>query len=108
MKKQVIKISENQLKHIVAEAAKRILKEGESGGWVIDSSEAQEAYQYFCQEVGEEHANEAIVRALGSSALSDVLAYLFRMYDMRGWEKFKENGYNLDDNYYDEEENTID
>lgn len=107
MKKQVIKINENQLKYIVAEATKRILKEGESGGWVVDSSEAQEAYQYFCQELGEERANEAIIRALGSSALSDVLAFLFRMYNLRGWESFKENGYTLDDDYYDENEDTL-
>lgn len=101
MKKQVIKINESQLKYIVAEATKRFLKEGESYGWVVDSSEADKAYQYFCQELGEEHANEAIVRALGSSALSDVLAFLFRMYDLRGWESFKENGYTLNENYGD-------
>lgn len=47
-KKQIVRINENQLKQIVTESIKRILKEGESGGWVIDSSEAQLAYQYFC------------------------------------------------------------
>ena len=62
------------------------LNEGESGGWVVEPSEAEEAYNMFAAELGNEEANAAIVRALGNSALSDVLAYLFRMYDFREWD----------------------
>ena len=62
------------------------LNEGESGGWYVDSSEAQEAYNMFVNAIGKEEADAAIVRALGDNALADVLAYLFRMYDFREWD----------------------
>lgn len=112
MKKQIIKLNESQLNDLVTkmvtESVKHILKENEytecgeyynhyleetdknineaeSGGWVVDSSEAQEAYNLFANSIGEAEANAAIVRALGDNALSEVLAYLFRMYDFREW-----------------------
>lgn len=98
MKKNAIRLNESQLYNLVKKAVintlnesvqgnAKTLNEGESGGWIVDTSEAEEAYQMFAAEIGEEEANAAIVRALGSSALSDVLAYLFRMYDFREWNK---------------------
>ena len=47
------------------ESVNRIIKEAENGGWVVDSSEAQEAYNLAVQEIGEEKVNSAIVRCLG-------------------------------------------
>ena len=89
MKKQIIKLNESQLNDLVTkmvtESVKHILKEAENGGWVVDSSEAQEAYNLFANAIGENEANAAIVRALGDVALSEVLAYLFRMYDFKEW-----------------------
>lgn len=87
MNKQVIKLNESDFRKIVKESVKRILKEGESGGWVVEPWEAEEAYNMFAAELGNEEANAAIVRALGDNALSDVLAYLFRMYDFREWDE---------------------
>lgn len=102
MKKQTIRLNENQLYNLVKKAvintinesvqdnfenAKKKLNEGESGGWVVEPSEAEEAYNMFAAELGNEEANAAIVRALGNSVLSDVLAYLFRMYDFRQWDE---------------------
>lgn len=86
MKKQVIKLNESDLRKIVKETVKKVLNEGESGGWVVEPSEAEEAYNMFAAELGNEEANAAIVRALGDNALSDVLAYLFRMYDFKQWD----------------------
>ena len=42
-------------------------------------------------EIGEEKTNSAIVRALGNNALADVMAYLLRMYDMKGWEEYRDS-----------------
>lgn len=70
--------------HYLEETDKNI-NEAENGGWVVDSSEAQEAYNLFVNAIGEAEANAAIVRALGDNALSEVLAYLFRMYNFREW-----------------------
>ena len=64
----------------------RIIKEAENGGWVVDSSEAQEAYDLAAQEMGEETINSAIVRCLGDEALAQCLAYIFRQYDFREWQ----------------------
>ena len=87
MRKQVIKLNESDFRKIVKETVKKVLNEGESGGWVVEPEEAEEAYNMFAAELGNEEANAAIVRALGSKALSDVLAYLFRMYDFRQWDE---------------------
>ena len=91
MNKQRIKVNEQQLHSLIKECVAKVLNEAESGGWNVETEDAQLAYQYFCEEMGSEAANEAIVRALGDRSLSEVLAYLFRMYDMRGWEEYLES-----------------
>ena len=68
------------------ESVNRIIKETENGGWVVDSSEAQEAYNLAVQEIGEEKVNSAIVRCLGDETLAQCLAYIFRQYDFREWQ----------------------
>ena len=88
--KQTIKLNEQDLKKVVRECVKKALaetqiNEGESYGWVVDSSEAEEAYNMFAAEIGNEEANAAIVRAMNNNVLADILAYLFRMYDFRQW-----------------------
>lgn len=83
--KNIIKLTEQDLRGIVENTVKKILKEAEDGGWVVDSSEAQEAYDLAVQEMGEETINSAIVRCLGDETLAQCLAYIFRQYDFRQW-----------------------
>lgn len=85
MKKKV-RITESDLHNIIKESVKRIIKEGESGGWVVDDSEAQEALQMFQKALGKDAANEAVIRAMSDHVLADILAYLFRQYDFREWD----------------------
>ena len=68
------------------ESVNRIFKEAENGGWVVDSSEAQEAYNLAVQEIGEETINSVIVRCLCDETLAQCLAYIFRQYDFREWQ----------------------
>lgn len=89
--KKIVRLTELDLRRIVKESAKRILKEAESGGWIVDSSEAQEAYELAVREMGEETINAAIVRSLGDETLAQCLAYIFRQYDFRQWKsRFEE------------------
>jgi predicted Fe-Mo cluster-binding NifX family protein len=90
MAKKQIRLNESQLKQIVNECVKNVLNEANSYGWEVDSSEATLAYEYMAQEIGNEDLNAAIVRAMGNSALADIMAYLLRMYDMRGWEEYRD------------------
>ena len=83
--KNAIKLTEQDLRGIVENTVKKVLKEAENGGWVVDSSEAQEAYNLAVQEMGEETINSAIVRCLGDETLAQCLAYIFRQYDFRQW-----------------------
>lgn len=90
MAKKQIKLNEGQLRKIVNECVKNVLKEANSYGWEVDNSEATLAYEYMAQEIGNEELNAAIIRAMGNSALADIMAYLLRMYDMRGWEEYRD------------------
>lgn len=80
-------------------ASRRRLNCGESYGWVVDPSEAQEAYDFACEYFGKEDLDDQIVYSLGYDALSDCLAYIFRMNDFREWEAYK-NGEDLDEEDY--------
>lgn len=94
MNNKLIRITEQDLHKIVNESVKRVIKEAENGGWVVDSSEAQEAYNLAVQEMGEETINSAIVRCLGEETLAQCLAYIFRQYDFRQWQsRFENEGY---------------
>lgn len=83
--KNIIKLTEQDLRGIVENTVKKILKEAENGGWVVDSSEAQEAYNLAAQEMGEDTINSAIIRVLSDETLAQCLAYIFRQYDFRQW-----------------------
>lgn len=76
---------ENRLNRIVENAVKHVLREGESEGWVVDSSEANDAYNLAVERMGKEAIDDAIVRTLDSDTLADSLAYIFRMYDFTEW-----------------------
>ncbi len=90
MNKQEVHISRNQLRNIVRECVSHILNEANSYGWEVDSSEAELAYNFMAQEIGNEELNAAIVRAMGDTTLSEIMAYLLRMYDMKGWEEYRD------------------
>ena len=49
--KKITRLTERDLNKIVKESVNRIIKEAENGGWVVDSSEAQEAYNLAVQEM---------------------------------------------------------
>jgi histone H3/H4 len=83
---KITRLTERDLNKIVKESVNRIIKEAEDGGWVVDSSEAQEAYDLAVQEMGEETINSAIVRCLSDATLAQCLAYIFRQYDFRQWQ----------------------
>jgi len=91
MKKQ-IKLTKSQLtemvKNSLMEYAKH-LNEAESEGWVVETDEAEDAYKLAVQEWGEEETNAMIVRCLGYTALSECLAYIFRMNDFRKWSEYQ-------------------
>ena len=70
-------------------SSRRRLNCGESYGWVVDSSEAQEAYDFACEVIGKDTVDSDIVGTLSYDELSDALAYLFRMWDFEEWEKYK-------------------
>jgi len=84
--KQTIRLGESELKRMISESVKRILNEAENGGWVVDSSEAQEAYELAVSELGEDEINRAIVRCISDETLAQCLAYIFRQYDFRQWQ----------------------
>lgn len=83
--KEQIKLTESDLRDIVKESVNRILREAESGGWVVDSSEAEEAYNMAAEEFGNEELNAAIVRCMSDEVLAQCLAYIFRQYNFTQW-----------------------
>ena len=85
MKRVMKRLTDKELHRIVKESVDRIVQEAESGGWVVDSSEAEEVYNLAVEYMGENTINKAIIRCLSSDALADCLAYIFRMYDFREW-----------------------
>ena len=58
-------------------------------GWVVENSEASEAYDLACEYYGADDINAAIVRCLSVDQLADCLAYLFRQYDFTEWQERK-------------------
>ena len=76
MKKQ-IKISEQDIVKLVAEATRRILSEAENGGWTVEDFEARKAYEVAVNSMGEETVNNAIIRCMSDETLAQCLAYIF-------------------------------
>ena len=68
---------------------KPMLKEAENGGWVVDSTEARDAYELAVTEMGKDTIDSAIIRSLSDEQLAQCLAYIFRMYDFREWEEYQ-------------------
>ncbi|MBP5458057.1 MAG: hypothetical protein J6Y37_16335 [Paludibacteraceae bacterium] len=84
--KRNIRLTESDFNRIIRRTVKKALNEAENGGWVVDASEAERAYQLAVQEMGEDEVNSAIVRCMGDEALAQCLAYIFRLYDFRQWQ----------------------
>ena len=68
---------------------KRSITAAESYGWVVESYEANEAYDLAAEYFGEEDLNAQIVKSLGSDELAACLAFIFRMNDFREWDEYK-------------------
>lgn len=74
------------INHIVSESIRKALNEAEDGGWVVDSNEAREAYEFALENgFSKEELDSAIIEALSTDELAACLAYIFRMYDFRPW-----------------------
>ena len=89
MRQNIKRITEKDLHKIVNESVKRIVKEAINGGWEVDSSEAQEAYNFAVQELGKETVDDAIIRNLNEETLAQCLVYMFRMYEFKEWYEYK-------------------
>ena len=59
----------------------------ENYGWVVETSEADEAYDMACEYFGEENINAQIVDAISKDELAACLAFIFRMNDFREWDE---------------------
>lgn len=68
---------------------RRRIMAAESYGWVVESYEANEAYNLAAEYFGEEDLNAQIVQSLGSDELAACLAFIFRMNDFREWDEYK-------------------
>ena len=89
MRQNIKRITEKDLHKIVNESVKRIVKEAINGGWEVDSSEAQKAYNFAVRELGKETIDDAIIRCLSDENLAQCLAYIFRMYEFKEWNEYK-------------------
>jgi hypothetical protein len=83
--KKVVKISESKLRQMISEA----VMEAVNGGWEVEDSEAEAAYNLAVEKLGKEVIDNAIIRAMPSHTLAELLAYIFRMYDFREWDEYK-------------------
>lgn len=74
---------------VVSNSNHRRITAAESYGWVVESYEANEAYDLAAEYFGEEDLNAQIVQSLGSDVLAACLAFIFRMNDFREWDEYK-------------------
>lgn len=79
-------------KHIMANkrTTRRPITAANSYGWVVESWEAQDAYDLACEYFGEEDINKEIVGCMSSDELAACLAFIFRMNDFREWDQYRE------------------
>ena len=77
------------MKHII----RNVVNEAVDGGWEVDDMEAQEAYEFACEQLGKESVDDQIVSCLGSTELAKCLAFIFRMNDFREWDEYKQSKY---------------
>ena len=71
------------------ENSKKPIKSAVDGGWVVDESEADDAYNFAIEYFGEDNLNNQIIRAMSNEELAACLAYIFRMNDFREWDNHK-------------------
>lgn len=64
-------------------------------GWVVDSNEAWDAYNFACEYFGKEQLDAEIVEGLSTDELAESLAFIFRMNDFQEW--YDQNGSSDDD-----------
>lgn len=83
--KKTVQITESKLRQMITEA----VMEATNGGWSVDDSEAEEAYNFAVDKLGKETIDTAIIRAMSNHVLAEILAYVFRMYDFREWEEYQ-------------------
>ena len=69
----------------------RRITAAESYGWVVETWEADEAYDMACEYFGEEDINAQIVDAISKDELAACLAFIFRMNDFVEWNERNEN-----------------
>ena len=100
--KRTIRLTEGELKRMISESVKRTLKEAEDYGWVVETDEAQEAYNFAVEHMGKETVDDAIIRAMGDAQLAEILAYVFRMYDFEEWNEYKSS--EEDEEEYEDDE----
>ena len=93
--KKVVKLNEATLKMIV----KNVLMEAVNGGWEVPDGMAQEAYDLAVQYFGKEDIDNQIVTGLGNEQPAKSLAFIFRMYDFREWDRYMEKKENGGDEY---------
>lgn len=74
------------------------LHEAESYGWVVEDYDAIEAYQFACDYMGKDYVDGQIVDTLSDEELASSLVYLFRMWDFREWDRYK-NGEDEEDEF---------
>ena len=91
MSKQQIKLTESQFRQLINECVKKLVNEANSYGWEVETEDAELAYDFMAEQIGNEELNAAIVRAMGYEPLSQIMAYLLRMYDMKGWEEYRDS-----------------
>ena len=87
--KRKVKLTEKDLHRLINESVRRVMNEADNYGWVVEESEAQEAYDLAVEHFGEEELNKEIVGGLSSNELAESLAYIFRMYDFTEWDDYK-------------------
>lgn len=83
--KKIVKISESKLRQMISEA----VMEAVNGGWEVDENEAETTYNLTVEKLGKEVIDNAIIRAMSNRTLAELLAYIFRMYDFREWDEYK-------------------
>ena len=81
----------------INENNKRVVKEGESYGWTVGSSEAWDAYDMACDYFGKDYIADQIASYIGTETLSEALAYIFRQHDFSQWK----NRNNEDEEFYE-------
>ena len=69
--------------------SRRMVKESVDGGWEVDTSEVNEAYELAAQHWGNDDLNQQIVRCLSDETLAKCLAYIFRMNEFKPWVQYQ-------------------